>query len=191
MRGYVLLLVASATFTTTAFAAPPAAAPADSCAVLPFSNAASKHAASVAHPTASNADWLGVSIAETLRDALELHGLVTLSRDDLQEAYRRLGLSFRSQLTQASVMKIGETLDAEQVIYGDFEVQPAPPGAASDSRGSLKISARILDRRRLRQSGEFAETGAIEDLSTIEAHLAWRAMVLLAPDRAPQESEFR
>jgi tetratricopeptide (TPR) repeat protein len=155
--------------------------------VLPFANIAEKHAGSAS----SNSDWIGVSIAETLHDSLELRGLVTLGRDDLQEAYRRLGLSLRSPLTQASVMKIGETLDAEQVIYGDFEVRPAPAGSAGDSRGSLKISARILDRRHLRQSGEFAETGAIEDLSTIEAHLAWQAMVMLAPKLAPPESEFR
>jgi len=167
------------------------AAPTDSCAVLPFANTAAKHGAGVKSASGANVDWLGVSIAETLRDALELRGLVTLGRDDLQEAYRRLGLSERSPLTQASVMKIGETLDSEQVIYGDFEVQPAPAGAAGDSRGSLKISARILDRRRLRQSAAFAETGAIEDLTTIEAHLAWQALVLLAPTLAPPESEFR
>jgi tetratricopeptide (TPR) repeat protein len=167
------------------------AAPTDSCAVLPFANAAAKHAAPTTNPAASNADWLGVSISETLRDALELRGLVTLGRDDLEEAYRRLGLSLRSPLTQASIMKIGETLDAEQVIYGDFEVQPAPAGAAGDSHGSLKISARILDRRHFRQSAEFSETGAIEDLTTIEAHLAWRALLMVAPTLAPQESEFR
>ena len=158
--------------------------------MLPFANASAKRLKTANSP-AANTDWLGVSIAETLRDALELRGLVTLGRDDLQEAYRRLSLSERSPLTWASVMKIGETLDAEQVIYGDFEVQLAPVGAAGDSRGSLKISARILDRRRFQQSAEFAETGAIEDLSTIEAHLAWQALSLLAPTLAPAESEFR
>lgn len=172
----------------------------DSCAVLPFENAAAKQGTSHGtSPTnspgaisaASNTDWLGVSVSENLRDALELRGVVTLGRDDLEEAYRRLGLSLRSPLTKASIMKIGETLDAEQVIYGEFEVQPAPPGAPGDSRGSLKISARVLDRRHLRQSAEFSETGAIEDLTTIEAHLAWRALLLVAPTLAPQEDEFQ
>src|ERR1700683_1701981 len=140
MRGYVLLLAACATSPlSVAFAAPPAA-PADSCAVLPFANSA-KHSVRTANSPGANTDWLGVSIAETLRDALELRGLVTLGRDDLQEAYRRLGLSVRSPLTRASVLKIGETLDAEQVIYGDFEVQPAPAGAPGDSRGSRKNCA--------------------------------------------------
>jgi tetratricopeptide (TPR) repeat protein len=165
------------------------AASTDSCAVLPFANGSTKHAASTA---ALNVDWLGVSISETLRDALELRGLVTLSRDDQQEAYRRLNLSSRSPLTQASVLKIGEALDAEQVIYGEFEVQPAGSGGSTgDSRGSLKISARIMDRRRLHESTEFAETGAIEDLSTIEAHLAWRALMIVAPKLTPPEPEFK
>lgn len=142
-------------------------------------------------PAASNADWLGVSVAETLRDALELRGLVTLGRDDLREAYDRLRLSQRSQLTQASVMKIGEALDAEQVVYGDFVVQPAGTGEPGDSSGSLTITARVIDRKRLRESAQFSESGALEDLTTIEAHVAWQALMMIAPDLAPPESEFK
>ena len=41
-----------------------------------------------------------------------------------------------------------------------------------------------MDRRRLRQSYEFDETGALEDLAAIEAHLAWQALTLLAPTGA-------
>jgi tetratricopeptide (TPR) repeat protein len=188
MRGFVLLLLAPALS---------AAAP-DSCAVLPFANAAKRGASSVNPAAASSVDWLGLSIAGTLRDALELRGLVTLGRDDLQEAYHRLGLGLSlgpslgsgPPLTQASVLKIGETLDAEQVIYGEFEFQPATAGSG-DSRGSLKISARVVDRKHLHESPQFSETGAIEDLTTIEAHLAWQALRIVAPAQAPPESDFK
>ena len=185
MRGFAFLILAS---TVTA-------ASTDSCAVLPFANMA-KHGASLANPAAaSSVDWLGLSIAETLRDALELRGLVTLGRDDLQEAYHRLGLgsilASRSPLTQASVLKIGETLDAEQVIYGEFQVQPAAASSGGDSRGSLKISARIMDRKHLHESPEFSEIGAIEDLTTVEAHLAWQVMRIIAPALTPPESEYK
>lgn len=186
MRGFVFLLLASTL----------CAASTDSCAVLPFFNAAKND--SSASPTASNVDWLGLSIAETLRDALELRGLLTLGRDDLQEAFRRLdlstNLSTRPQLTEASILKIGEELDAEQVIYGQFQVLPAPPaagGGADQSRGSLRISARIINRKRLHESPAFSETGAIEDLSTLEAHLAWQALRIVAPDLAPPESDYK
>jgi tetratricopeptide (TPR) repeat protein len=157
------------------------AGPSDTAAVLPFANSAES----------PNVDWIGVSAAENLRDALSSRGLVTLGRDDIQEAYRRLHLRDHALLTQASAIKVGETLDAEQVVYGTFEFRPAPAGTPANSGGSLKISARIVDRRLMHESPEFAETGALEDLPTLEAHLAWRALVVLAPKLAPEESEFR
>jgi tetratricopeptide (TPR) repeat protein len=160
------------------------AASSDTAAVLPFANAGQG-------ANAANVDWIGESIAETLRDAFSIRGIVTLDRDDIAEAYRRLGLRERALLTQASVLKVGEGLDAEQVIFGTFEFLPAMPGTPGDSKGSLKVTARIADRRRLRQSPEFSETGALEDIATLEAHLAWRALVLFAPNQAPPESEFR
>ncbi|HEY4363169.1 MAG TPA: tetratricopeptide repeat protein [Bryobacteraceae bacterium] len=158
------------------------AAPSDTAAVLPFANSTAL----------SNVDWIGVSVAENLRDALSGRGLVTLNRDDIQEAYRRLHLRNYALLTEASALKVGETVDAEQMIYGTFEFHPAAgDGAPGTSGGSLKISARLVDRRQMRQTPEFAETGALEDLPTLEAHLAWRALFVLAPKLAPEESDFR
>lgn len=43
----------------------------------------------------------------------------------------------------------------------------------------------------MRLGPEFFETGALEDLATIEAHLAWQALKLLAPGLAPPESDFK
>jgi tetratricopeptide (TPR) repeat protein len=152
-------------------------------------------------PDPSSLDWIGESIAETLREASGARGLATLERDELLVAYRRLKLRERLQLTEASVLKIGESVDAEQVVYGAFEYQrsaPAEPTRAPNgtnlsavSRGSLRVSARVYDRRHMRQSPEFSESGALEDLATLEAHLAWRVLSLLAPELASPESEFR
>lgn len=170
------------------------AAAADTAAVLPFANASSDSAQetpAAEAPAVGNLDWIGESIAETLRDALGARGIVTLERGDIQEAYRRLHLRERALLTEASAMKLGEAVDAEQVVYGTFEFRAAPSGAPSDTRGSLKISARMVDRKRLRQSSEFVETGALEDLAMLEAHLAWRTLNLMAPKLAPPESQFR
>jgi tetratricopeptide (TPR) repeat protein len=141
-------------------------------------------------------DWIGESIAETLREAAGARGLATLERNELLDGYRRLKLRERVQLTDASVLKIGETLDAEQMVAGTFEYQRllvdhGAEHAPGGTRGSLRISARVYDRRRMRQTPEFSESGALEDLATLEAHLAWRALSLLAPEIAPPESEFR
>jgi tetratricopeptide (TPR) repeat protein len=160
---------------------------AENTAVFPFSNAST--------PTVKNAtnmDWIGESIAETLRAAFSARGALTLERDRITEAHRRLQLRERSELTEASLLKLGEVLDAEQMVHGTFTFVPAPAGAsAAASKGTLKIQARVSDRRRLRQSAIFEETGALEDLATLESHLAWRALTVIAPARAPAESEFR
>ncbi len=159
---------------------------ADSAAVLPFANVS---AASV--PNASNLDWIGQSVAETIRETLGARGLITLDRETVEDAYRRLQLRPLAEVTQGSVLKIGETLAAEQMIHGSFAFTPAPPGPPASSKGSLRIQARISDRRRFRESPEMVETGPIEDLATLETHLAWRALAFLAPAQAPKEDEFR
>ena len=163
---------------------------ADNTAVLPFSNVSTESSGAIRNP--ASMDWIGESIAETLRAAFAARGILTLERDRTTEAYQRLHLRERTELTEASMLKVGEVLDAEQVVHGTFSFVPAATGASnSTSKGSLKIQARVSDRRRLKQSAAFEETGAIEDLATLESHLAWRALTVVAPARAPAESEFR
>jgi tetratricopeptide (TPR) repeat protein len=153
---------------------------ADTAAVLPFLNKT---------PNSPNLDWIGESVAETVREAFGITGVMTLDRKEVQEAYRRLTLRQGIALTEASVIKIGETLDAEQVVYGSFEFTPSASGPVTT--GSLRVTGRVVDRRHMRASPEFRETGALEDLATVEAHLAWRALTLIAPAMAPAEAEFR
>ena len=170
-------------FPLFALAAIPALA--DTAAVLPFWNGGAAAASQ------SNLDWIGESIAETVRESLGSRGILTLERSDLDDSFHRLNLHQRAPVSEASVIKIGEILDAEQVVFGYFEFVPeaAAPGAVA--RGSLKITARIVDRRHFRLGPEFTETGSLEDLATLQAHLAWKALELIAPKLAPPESEFR
>jgi len=163
---------------------------AQNTAVFPFSHVApSDSVGEIRNP--ASMDWIGESIAETLRAAFSARGVLTLDRDRVAEAYRRLQLRERTELTEASILKLGEVLDAEQLVHGTFSFVPAAVGSPGASKGSLRIQARVSDRRRLRQSAIFEETGALEDLATLESHLAWRALTVAAPARAPAESEFR
>lgn len=168
------------------------AARADTVLVLPFFNQSG----------AQNIDWIGESIAETIRESLASEAVLVLSREDRLEAYRRLSIRPGAVLTHASIMKLGEALDAAQVIYGRFSVSSpssggtSPPGAAATaaavvSMPSLRIAARILDLKHSRQGPEFEETGALEDLASIETHLAWQCLASLEPKTAPSEQEFR
>jgi len=151
---------------------------------------------------------MGESLAESVREALSSEGLMALDRDNRMEAYSRLSLRPYSLLTKASVVKIGEELDAEQVIFGQYDVKAAPDSvkagpdsvkAALDSAGksaarngaSLLITARVLDLKRVKEGPEFREVGALEDLAALQEHLAWQTLRFLKPASAPSETEFR
>jgi len=55
---------------------------AETVLVLPFFN----------HSQSANLEWIGESVAETVRDSLSSEGLLVLDREDRLEAYRRLSL---------------------------------------------------------------------------------------------------
>ncbi len=152
---------------------------AETVLVLPFFNLSKN----------SNLDWVGESLAETMQEAFSSEGLVVLDRDDRVEAYRRLSIRPYVLLTKASVVKLGQELDAERVIYGQFEVKPAP--AASKSRGSLQLAAYVLDLKRVREGPQFREGGALEDLAALQDELAWQILSALQGKGAPTEAEFR
>ncbi len=151
---------------------------AETTVVLPFFN----------HTSSGNLDWIGESIAESVHDALASEGMLALDRADRLEAYRRLSLRPGAELTHASILKIGESLDASNVIYGWYELLPADAG--SQSKGSLRLSARILDLKHTRQSAVFGESGALEDLAALEDHLGWQMLTELNPKSAPSAEEF-
>lgn len=148
-----------------------------------------------------NLDWMGESLAESMREGLSSEGLMALDRDDRIQAYSRLSLRPYSLLTKASVVKIGEELDAEQVIFGQYDVKAAPDSALKgalnvSAKGlgngaSLLITARVLDLKRVKEGPEFREVGALEDLAALQEHLAWQTVRFLKPAGAPSETEFR
>jgi tetratricopeptide (TPR) repeat protein len=146
--------------------------------VLPFFN----------HTRSANLDWIGESISEVVHDALGSEGLLVLDRDARLEGYRRLSLRPGVELTRASIIKIGQTLDAGRVIFGYYEVFADSDKEAA--KGSVHIAARIVDLKRLRQDPEFAELGALADLATLETHLGWQAFRLLKPATKQSETEF-
>ncbi len=157
----------------------PVAVQAATVLVVPFSN----------HSQSPNLDWIGESIAESVRDSLTSEGLLVLDRDDRLEGYRRLSLRPGAELTRASIIKLGVVLDASRVIYGSYEVLPADGGTESGKR-SLRITARVLDLKNLRQGPPFSEGGALEDLAPLEVHLGWQALASLRPKSAPSEQKF-
>jgi tetratricopeptide (TPR) repeat protein len=152
-----------------------------SSVVLPFSNLSRNK-----NQVDRNLDWIGESIAEMVHEAVSGEGLLVLDRSDRTQAYTRLGIRPYALLTRASVVKIGDELDAHHVVYGSFEVtrQTAP------AKSTILIRARVLDLRRLRQSDELVETGPLEDLASLQNRLCYRTLVELLPDARLDQQSF-
>src|SRR5712671_2658391 len=85
---------------------------ADTVLVLPFFNLSNS----------ANLDWIGESLAETIRESLSAHDVLALDREERVEAFRRLSIRPYALLTRASVIKLAESLDAGQVIFGQYSV---------------------------------------------------------------------
>ncbi|MCC7497021.1 MAG: tetratricopeptide repeat protein [Bryobacterales bacterium] len=135
-----------------------------------------------------NLDWVGESVSETVRESLASEGVIILDRKDRDEAYHRLGIHVGAVLTRASVVKIGDMLDAGQIVYGTFRVYPPP---APGEKRSITISARVIDPKHLAQSVLFTESGALDDLADLQTHLAWQILRATRPSLALTEQEFR
>ncbi|MGD0201055.1 MAG: tetratricopeptide repeat protein [Bryobacteraceae bacterium] len=155
------------------------AAPAGTVLVLPFFN----------QSRSENLDWISESLSQTVREALAARGILVLEREDRAEAYRRLSIRPKAALTHASVIKVAEALDATDVVYGQFDFSPGPDGVPAE-RGTLHIAVATLDMTRMRKGPEWVESGALEDLASLESHLAWQVLRFLDPETTPSEEEF-
>jgi len=110
--------------------------------------------------------WMGESVSELLLDAFASEGLLVAPRGDREEVMRRLRLRPGVPLTQASVVKIGMGLDATHVIFGQIE---AP-------EGQLRLTATMLDIKRLSAGLRTVVSGPREELSWLGAQLAWQLL---------------
>jgi len=153
--------------------------PAENFLILPFFNLSQD----------ASLQWIGESLSESIRDTLSAEGVLVLNRENREEAYRRLSVRPYSQITRATVIRLGELLDADQVVYGHFQYSPPEEGAPR-IRGTLRIVTQILNLRKASRGPEFTEIGSLEDLARLQTHLAWQALKLTAPGRHLRKRSF-
>lgn len=138
--------------------------------VIPFNN----------DTQAADLNWIGESVSETIMTELSAAGQIVLDREAREEGYKRLGVKPDALYTKATLFKLGQTIDASLVCYGAYQIiLPTPDAQARD--GSIRISARFMDLRKLRDASEFSETGKLTDLSRLEEHLAWQCLRFVDP----------
>jgi tetratricopeptide (TPR) repeat protein len=129
----------------------------------------------------SDLNWVGESIADRLMTEFAANGQIVPTRTERQEAERRLSLRPGADYTKATLVRIGQTLDADVICFGNFAVSlPSSDALLKDS--SIRISAQFLDLRRMHFGPEISEAGQLSELSRLEEHLAFEALRYLQPD---------
>ena len=134
------------------------------------------------HNDSQQADlnWVGESIAETLRVEFGANDQIVLSREARAEGLRRLGLRPDAQFTKATLIKLGQSLDVDYVCYGGYDFT-LPSGDTELRNSSVQIETRFVDLRKMRDGPQLSEAGKLADLSRLQEHLAWQSLKFLEP----------
>ena len=134
-------------------------------------------------------------MAERIRESLASEGLLLVSREERTEVYRRLSIRRNAILTRATIFKIGQSLDASDVVFGQFELTPAAaPTPAQDAQaalhGTLRLTGFVIDLKHMRLGPTFTAEGPMTDLSVLQTKVAWLVLHYLSPKLSITEAEF-
>ena len=91
-----------------------------------------------------------------------------MDAEERDEMLRQMAIRRYARLTKGTVTEIGVNLDANQVLYGDFQFTPSAESAAAPApatgtqlRGTIRIQAQILNIREVNRGPVFAVSGPL------------------------------
>ena len=137
----------------------------------------------------SDLNWVGESIATTLMNEFAAHNEIVLSRGARTEAMNRLSLRPDGNFTKATLIRLGQTLDAEYLCFGSFDVTlPSSQAPLKDS--SIRIATQFVDLRKMHDGPEMSEAGRLTELSRLQEHLAYESLKYLQPKADLKADDF-
>jgi tetratricopeptide (TPR) repeat protein len=143
--------------------------------VLPFDNRSGQ----------ANLNWIGDSFPYTLDQRLTSAGFLTISRDDRLYALEHLGLPDDFRPSRATTIRIAQTLDADYVIVGSFNVVNAGTSASR-----IDVQAQVLEVNQLRMSDPLKDSADLPRLFDVENAIAWKVAQRMDPHFAVAEQTF-
>jgi Flp pilus assembly protein TadD/TolB-like protein len=123
-------------------------------------------------------DWISESFPEVLSTRLGPSGFFIMGRDDRLNAFDRLGIPPGAKPSRATLYQVGQQLDADYLVMGDYRIDQA----------TITAHARVMDMERLRLSPELTESGSLSNLIGIQTALAWDILNTLNPGTVSKDS---
>ncbi len=139
--------------------------------------------------TYTELNWVGESVSETLRADFAQANQIVLDRKTELDGMKKLDLRPEANFTKASIIRLSQTLEADMVIYGSYDVK-LPPGETQLKGGNIVITAQMIDLRKLQNAPEVSEAGKLSELSKYKEHLAWQALAYMDPSRHTTFEQF-
>jgi len=118
-------------------------------------------------------EWLSEGLAELTIERLTGRGYYLFSRQERLDALELIGLPVSTRFSRATMLKLGEEADADEIIFGRY----------SSNGSTLTVSARVLHLSPPALSPEFSQSGALSDLMSIHARLAGQLLCALRSAR--------
>lgn len=123
---------------------------------------------------------MGESIADTLRNEFREANEIVPDRRIRNQGFQRLVLRPGADFTLATLIRLGQTLSADYVCYGSYQID-LPSGESQLRNSSVRVTARFLNLREMRNGPEISEAGQLAQLSKLEEHMAWESLKYLMP----------
>jgi tetratricopeptide (TPR) repeat protein len=111
-------------------------------------------------------DWIGSAFPEVMSRRLASAGFLPVSRGDRIYALQHLGLPGDFRPTHASALRLAQTLDVDDVIFGTYQV----------TGSKITATARLLDVAKLREGPALTQSADLAHLTDVINSLAWQVV---------------
>ena len=125
--------------------------------------------------------WVGDGIAMSLSGQIACADIRPFSRGETEDLLIENGLPVGAVLSRGSMIYVAEQAKADFVVIGSI----------AENSGGLKLSARLIDIKTMKQGSEFTVSGTITALPEMENELAWMIHSNVARTSALSREQFR
>jgi Tfp pilus assembly protein PilF/TolB-like protein len=142
----------------------------DTLVVLPFEN----------RSHAPGLEWIGEAFPEVLSERLASPALFAVPRESREYAFDRLGVPSSAKVSRATLYRIAEQMDVDEVVVGWFGYDGT----------TFSAHSQLLNMRTLRLSPELVESGPLPKIIEVMTALAWDLQRLSAPALTTSRNDF-
>ncbi|MBZ5535799.1 MAG: tetratricopeptide repeat protein [Acidobacteriia bacterium] len=111
-------------------------------------------------------EWIGQSFVETLNEQLVSSWLSPVTEEQRNAIYERLGLPYDGDFSRATLIKVGEELDANYAVVGSYHYE----------QSEFSVAAELINVDASRLEATFGEKGPLDTLKKIQSRIAWRVL---------------